>query len=215
MTRRIIQQSMPKQEMPSSPDTLPARIHSTAFGIAVHTKRDEEEGKESDASALTKKKKTVYTIVKTGLLIPGDGEPVKNGALVIENKLIAWVGSEAHVPHKYTDGPHRTFSIPVVMPGLWDVHTHFGGEAPEIGEGNLDGVKRDAWERTRGGETEAMGAREGAAGAAVHESAARDGHHAAAAAAGAGAVVADRGGARVSQTPGRLLPPAAVPGPVL
>ncbi|KAI0452943.1 amidohydrolase [Xylaria acuta] len=134
MTRRILEHSMPEQAMPSSPDVLPARIHSTAFGIAVRPKRDEEESsKASDASASTKKK-TVYTIVKAGLLIPGDGEPVENGALVIENKFIAWVGSEAHVPHKYTDAARRTFSIPFVMPGLWDVHAHFGGEAPETGQ---------------------------------------------------------------------------------
>ncbi|KAI1736450.1 amidohydrolase [Xylaria scruposa] len=134
MTRRIAEQLVPTQATSPSLDTLPARIHSTAFGIAVHPKRDEGESKASDNDASTTKK-TVYTIVKAGLLIPGDGKPVKDGALVIENKIIAWVGSEAHVPHKYTDAAHRTFSIPFVMPGLWDVHVHFGGEPPEISEG--------------------------------------------------------------------------------
>ncbi|KAI0436210.1 amidohydrolase [Xylaria telfairii] len=132
MTRRTISQELPERAMPSSPDAVPARIRSTAFGITVHPKRDEA------ASASTKK--TVYTIIKTKLLIPGDGKPVTNAALVIENKLIAWVGAEAHVPHKYTDGVHRTFTIPVVMPGLWDVHAHFGGEPADTSSGDQNAV---------------------------------------------------------------------------
>ncbi|KAI0469211.1 amidohydrolase [Xylaria cf. heliscus] len=135
MTRRVVDQATSSQAMASSSDPLAARIHSTAFGITIRPKRDEEE---TDASAQTKK--TVYTIVKAGLLIPGDGEPVTNGALVIENKIIAWVGPEADVPPKYTASVHRTFSVPFAMPGLWDVHVHFGGEPPETGEGDHNTV---------------------------------------------------------------------------
>ncbi|KAI0907349.1 amidohydrolase [Ustulina deusta] len=141
MTRRIKQPLMAKQAVPPQPDVLPGRIYSTAFGITVHPKRDENSGSTHDASDTNaSSKKTVYTIVKAGLLIPGDGEPVRDGALVIENKLIAWVGPESEVPSKYTDAAHRSFSIPFVMPGLWDVHAHFGGEAPETDDGDHNGV---------------------------------------------------------------------------
>ncbi|KAI1358128.1 amidohydrolase [Xylaria arbuscula] len=127
MTRRRAQQSLTGyQHVSSQPDVMPARIHSTAFGITVRPKRDDDSNTDQAV------KKTVYTIIKAGLLIPGDGDPVKSAALVIENKVIAWVGSEHDVPSKYTDAAHRTFSIPFVMPGLWDVHTHFGGEAPVL-----------------------------------------------------------------------------------
>lgn len=136
MTRRGVQQSVTAYEDVSpQPDVMPARIRSTAFGIIVRPKRDEESiAKDGDSNADHAVKKTVYTVIKAGLLIPGDGEPVKSAVLVIENKLIAWVGSEHDVPSKYTDAAHRTFSIPFVMPGLWDVHTHFGGEAPVLDE---------------------------------------------------------------------------------
>ncbi|KAI0113641.1 amidohydrolase [Nemania sp. FL0031] len=131
-----------RQEASSPPDTLPSRIYSTAFGIAVHPKRGGEDSISTNDSidANTTSKKTVYTILNAGLLIPGDGDPVENAALVIENKLIAWVGSQSKVPSKYTDAPHRTFSVPFAMPGLWDVHAHFGGEPPETEEGNYHDI---------------------------------------------------------------------------
>ncbi|KAI3323857.1 amidohydrolase [Xylariaceae sp. AK1471] len=133
MTKRIIeQQPLPQQQAAHSPpDALPSRLFSTAFGVAIRPKCDEEA---SDTSVSSKK--FLYTIIKTGLLIPGDGKPVKDAALVIENKLIAWVGHEGMLPLKYTCAAHRTFSIPFVMPGLWDVHAHFEGEPPETDDGD-------------------------------------------------------------------------------
>ncbi|KAI1123480.1 amidohydrolase [Nemania abortiva] len=139
MTRcRTGQSPMLRQTAPSPPDALPSRIYSTAFGIAVHPKRDVEDSNSAHEAIeeASSSKKTVYTIVNAGLLIPGDGEPTEKAALVIENKLIAWVGSQSKLPSKYTDAPHRTFSVPFVMPGLWDVHAHFGGEPPETDDGD-------------------------------------------------------------------------------
>ncbi|KAI0205573.1 amidohydrolase [Astrocystis sublimbata] len=137
MTRRTVTQVAREETMPFSPDLEFPRIRSTAFGIAVRPKHDHQ-GTEASAAGVSTmtKKKTILTIVKSGLLIPGDGKPIKNGALVIEDKLIAWVGAEADMPQKYVGPAHRTFSIPFVMPGLWDVHTHFGGEPTETGAGD-------------------------------------------------------------------------------
>lgn len=83
-------------------------------------------------AAAAARKKVVYTIVKAGLLIPGDGDPLEDAALVVEGKLIVWVGAAVDLPGKYAEaGHHRVFSAPVVMPGLWDVHAHFDGGGSE------------------------------------------------------------------------------------
>ncbi|KAJ9156215.1 Amidohydrolase [Pleurostoma richardsiae] len=103
-----------------SPERLPRRIFSTAFGIHIKT------GVNEDQVAATKKK--LFTIIKAGLLIPGDGEPFEDAALVVENKIIAWVGVEADLPKKYVNAPHKEYTVPYLMPGLWECHAHFGGE---------------------------------------------------------------------------------------
>ncbi|KAI1184931.1 amidohydrolase [Nemania serpens] len=162
MTRRVIEQLVAPEQaapLPSPLDPLPRSIYSTAFGTVVRPRRDGER------ATNTSLKKTVYTIIKTGLLIPGDGEPLKDSALVIENKLVAWIGPESEVPAKYTDAAHRTFSIPFVMPGLWDVHAHFAGEPPETDQGDHNSIflqhpatagarlTRECWEAIQRGYT--------------------------------------------------------------
>ncbi|KAI1324106.1 amidohydrolase [Xylariaceae sp. FL0255] len=139
MTRRIIDQG----------SAQPGRIHSTAFGMVVRPRAPSAgaSGTHGAASAQDSSdeppaKRPFYTIINAGLLIPGDGKPQKKAALVIEDKKIAWVGPAAMTPVKYTSGAHRQFKIPYVMPGLWDVHAHFGGEpfdaSPE--GGNFDEI---------------------------------------------------------------------------
>lgn len=81
------------------------------------------------------RKKCVFTIITTTLLIPGDGKPVPDAALVIDGRLIAWVGSKSDLPAKYSDSPHRAVSVPYLMPGLWDCHMHFAG-VPETSTSN-------------------------------------------------------------------------------
>lgn len=76
-------------------------------------------------------KKLVYTVVYAELLIPGDGEPLTNAALVSEEKLIVWVGKKSDLPSNYVDKARKTYSVPYLMPGLWDVHIHFGGNSDE------------------------------------------------------------------------------------
>ncbi|KAK6079177.1 amidohydrolase [Seiridium cupressi] len=140
MTKRTIEHESPRYFRASSgaaaapvpnspPEALPQRIFSTAFGIALRprTANDAFEVCHDDVSAAKKK---YYTIIKSGFLIPGDGEPVANAALVVENKIIVWVGPAAELPEEYTDASHRFFEIPYLMPGLWEVHSHFGGESP-------------------------------------------------------------------------------------
>lgn len=67
------------------------------------------------------------TGLKASFLIPGRGEPIKNGALVIDGPKIAWVGQQSALPSQYRHVEFR--SVAVLMPGLWDCHTHFDGMA--------------------------------------------------------------------------------------
>ncbi|PYH98580.1 hypothetical protein BO71DRAFT_395176 [Aspergillus ellipticus CBS 707.79] len=68
------------------------------------------------------------TIINADLLIPGDGEPLHNAALVISDKTIAFVGPQAEVPKRYFRSTHSSHHVPVLMPGLWDCHIHFAGD---------------------------------------------------------------------------------------
>ena len=63
--------------------------------------------------------------IRARLLIPGRGEPVRDGAVVVTGSTISWAGAYDELPAKY--GSVSFTSVPVVMPGMWDVHTHFMG----------------------------------------------------------------------------------------
>lgn len=77
------------------------------------------------------KRKLAVKIVTTDLLIPGDGEPQKNDALVYQGKLILWTGRHADLPSHYRDRVVQQFHVPYLMPGLWDFHSHFIGSGPQ------------------------------------------------------------------------------------
>lgn len=115
---------MPLRTAHSSMEThrFPQQLFSMAYGMTIRAP-----GQSQTAAAIAATKKKFYTIIKTGLLIPGDGEPFSDAALVVENKLIAWIGQQSDIPDKYASAPHRSYSVPYLMPGLWDVHVHFGG----------------------------------------------------------------------------------------
>jgi imidazolonepropionase-like amidohydrolase len=66
--------------------------------------------------------------IDADLLIPGRGEPVANGTVITTGATITYAGSSADAP----ETPEATAThVPVVMPGLWDCHIHFGTETPE------------------------------------------------------------------------------------
>lgn len=69
-------------------------------------------------------RKLVHTIVRAGLLIPGRGTPTKDSALVVKDKLIIWVGTQDAIPQEYLDTARKQYSVPYLMPGLWDCHIH-------------------------------------------------------------------------------------------
>ena len=78
-----------------------------------------------ESDELLKKKETVC--ICANLLIPGRGNPIKDGAVVVQEGKIAFVGPSDQIPHEYAAIPN--VNVPVIMPGLWDCHTHFSGDS--------------------------------------------------------------------------------------
>ena len=63
------------------------------------------------------------TRVDAGVLIPGRGEPMAAASVVFDDtNTILYVGPTAGV----TLEADASYEVPVVMPGVWDTHMHFG-----------------------------------------------------------------------------------------
>jgi imidazolonepropionase-like amidohydrolase len=65
------------------------------------------------------------TRIDAALLIPGEGEPVRDGTVVLDGAAIRYAGPRAGAPQ--TGGDVRHHEVPVVLPGLWDCHVHLTG----------------------------------------------------------------------------------------
>jgi len=62
--------------------------------------------------------------IEAELLIPGTGEPVRDGVVVIDGAEIAYAGPAHGAPTTPGAAVRRTESV---LPGLWDCHGHFLG----------------------------------------------------------------------------------------
>jgi imidazolonepropionase-like amidohydrolase len=65
------------------------------------------------------------TRIEADILIPGLGEPLRNGCVVFDEATISYAGPIEGAPK--AGASDVTVSVPAVMPGLWDCHTHFIG----------------------------------------------------------------------------------------
>jgi imidazolonepropionase-like amidohydrolase len=61
--------------------------------------------------------------IEADLLIPGRGQPVRDGAVLLDGGRIAYAGPRAQAPA--SSGPST--KVRTVMPGLWDCHAHLMG----------------------------------------------------------------------------------------
>lgn len=61
------------------------------------------------------------TRIDAGLLIPGAGEPLLDGSVVMDGGLITYAGPRKDAP----GSPAET--VPVLLPGMWETHAHFMG----------------------------------------------------------------------------------------
>lgn len=62
--------------------------------------------------------------IDANLLIPGRGEPVRDGVVVLDGTAISYAGPAADAPETPGAVMHRAATV---MPGLWDCHGHFTG----------------------------------------------------------------------------------------
>ncbi len=63
--------------------------------------------------------------IEADVLIPGHGDPVKNGCVVFEGPTITYAGPIEGAPK--ASGSAKTRRVPAVMPGMWDCHGHLMG----------------------------------------------------------------------------------------
>lgn len=71
--------------------------------------------------------------IEADVLIPGRGDVVKNGCVVVDGATIAYAGPIEGAPKA---AGATTRSVPAVMPGMWDCHGHLMGlRTADIEEG--------------------------------------------------------------------------------
>ena len=71
------------------------------------------------------------TRIVADVLIPGRGEPIEHGTVVMEHGEIAYAGPTGGAPP--SDVADDVHEASAVLPGLWDCHTHFVGmSAPNL-----------------------------------------------------------------------------------
>ena len=62
--------------------------------------------------------------IEAELLLPGGGEPVIDGVVVLDGPVISYAGPALTAPETPGATVHRTETV---MPGMWDCHGHFLG----------------------------------------------------------------------------------------
>ena len=76
------------------------------------------------------------TRIDADLLIPGRGEPLREGTVILEDAAITYAGPTQGAPDTGEDVV--TVRTPTVLPGLWDCHVHLTG----LRNTSLDDVMR-------------------------------------------------------------------------
>lgn len=78
---------------------------------------------------------------------------IQDGALVIQDDRIAWVGARADLPQHYAGAALQDLGGRLVTPGLVDCHTHivFGGDRAREFEMRLEGASYEEIARAGGG----------------------------------------------------------------
>ena len=64
------------------------------------------------------------TRIEADLLIPGRGEPIEGGTVILDGSSIAYAGPAANAP---PNDDAAVSEVAAVMPGMWECHGHFTG----------------------------------------------------------------------------------------
>jgi len=76
--------------------------------------------------------------IEAETLIPGSGEPVSDGVVIVDGPVISYAGPASRAPATPGAVVHRTETV---MPGMWDCHGHFlGMRVLDLGRLPLDPV---------------------------------------------------------------------------
>ena len=76
--------------------------------------------------------------IEAELLIPGAGEPVSDGVVIIDDSVISFAGPAGQAPATPAASVHQAGTV---MPGMWDCHGHFlGMRTLDLGRLPLDPV---------------------------------------------------------------------------
>jgi imidazolonepropionase-like amidohydrolase len=76
--------------------------------------------------------------IEAEVLIPGGGEPVSDGVVIIDGSVVSYAGPAGRAPATPEARVHRTEAV---MPGMWDCHGHFlGTRTLDLGRLPLDPV---------------------------------------------------------------------------
>jgi imidazolonepropionase-like amidohydrolase len=67
----------------------------------------------------------VATRIEADVLIPGLGDPIRNGCVIFDGPTISYVGPSEGAPASLPSD--TTLGAKAALPGLWDCHTHFVG----------------------------------------------------------------------------------------
>ena len=71
-----------------------------------------------------KPKKEKYCVL-ADLLIPGKGDPIEDGCVIVKDDKITFAGKADDVASQDADLPKT--HVKVLMPGMWDCHVHLMG----------------------------------------------------------------------------------------
>jgi imidazolonepropionase-like amidohydrolase len=76
--------------------------------------------------------------ITADLLIPGSGDPVRDGVVVLDGARISYAGPADGAPDTPGAGAYKTATV---MPGMWDCHGHFmGSRTFDLGQLPLEPV---------------------------------------------------------------------------
>lgn len=108
-------------------------------------------------------------------LLPEDLSIVPDGAVVVENGEILWVGETRNLPTKYQGAETHNLQGHVLTPELVDSHTHivFGGDRAQEYADRLNGVSYEEIRKRGGGILQTMTKTRAAGEAVLFESACR------------------------------------------
>lgn len=65
------------------------------------------------------------TRIVADVLVPGRGEPIEDGTVVLDDGTVTWAGPTSDAPSR--SGDDEVHEVTAALPGLWDCHTHFIG----------------------------------------------------------------------------------------